>query len=228
MGTTRRLGRLAVHLATHQVAAEQDDAAAAEQEVRLEVEGQVASIILANARQRNPLKERVLKRLLALLDEIAERRFEIRVALLRSEGPVFSSGHDFKDFDLREFPREHGEEVLALCARVNIALSRLPQPTIAIVQGLATAGGCQLACSCDIVVASDQASFRCPGSAGGGFCHTPGVSLANKIHARRALEMLLLASAVPADQALEWGICNRVFAHEELDAEAEKMANLLW
>ena len=228
MGTTRRLGRLAAHLATHQVAAEQDDVAAAEQEVRLEVEGQVASIILANARQRNPLKERVLKRLLALLDEIAERRFEIRVALLRSEGPVFSSGHDFKDFDLREFPREHGEEVLALCARVNMALSRLPQPTIAVVQGLATAGGCQLACSCDIVVASDQASFRCPGSAGGGFCHTPGVSLANKIHARRALEMLLLASAVPADQALEWGICNRVFAHEELDTEAEKMANLLW
>ena len=183
--------------------------------------------MLNNPRQRNPLKRLVLLRLLECIQEIAARRFEIRVVLLRSEGPVFSSGHDFADFDLREHPREHGEEVLGLCAQVNVGLSRLPQPTIAVVQGLATAGGCQLACSCDLILASENASFRCPGSAGGGFCHTPGVSLGQKIHPRRALEMMLLASEVKAEQALEWGLCNRVFPADELDAEAEKMALLL-
>jgi enoyl-CoA hydratase/carnithine racemase len=235
MASGRRLASLALHLqqggaaatAAAAATAEQEDDAAAEAEVRFEVDGAVASIVLSNERQRNPLKGRVLRRLLACIQEIADRRFEIRVVLLRSEGPVFSSGHDFADFDLRAQPREHGESILALCAEVNVALSRLPQPTIAVVQGLATAGGCQLACSCDLIVCSEKAFFRCPGSAGGGFCHTPGVSLAQKIHPRRALEMLLLASPVPAKQALEWGLVNRVFAHEELDAEAENMAALL-
>lgn len=208
-------------------AKEEQEVSAAEAEVQLQVDGPVASLILSNERQRNPLKQRVLRRLLSCIHEIADRRFEIRVVLLRSVGPVFSSGHDFADFDLRVHPRKHGEAVLSLCAEVNIALSRLPQPTIAVVQGLATAGGCQLSCSCDLIVASEKAVFRCPGSAGGGFCHTPGVSVAQKIHPRRALEMLLLASPVPATQALEWGLVNRVVPHEELDNEATKMAFLL-
>ena len=59
---------------------------------------------------------------------------------------------------------EEADAVLAMCAEVNMMLQRVPQPTIAAVQGLATAGGCALASSCDLVVASKEARFCLPGT----------------------------------------------------------------
>ena len=63
-----------------------------------------------------------------------------------------------------------------------------------------------------------------PGTKIGGFCHTPAVSLAEKIHPRKALEMLLLAEDVPAREAERIGLVNRVVAPELLEATVTAMA----
>ena len=89
---------------------------------------------------------------------------------------------------------------------------------------MATAGGCQLVASCDLVVASEAAQFCVPGTKIGGVCHTPAVSLAEKVHPRKALEMLLLAEDMPAREAERVGLVNRVVAPELLDATVIAMA----
>ena len=93
-------------------------------------------------------------------------------------------------------------------------------PTIAAVEGLATAAGCQLVCSTDIIFAAPGARFCVPGSNNGGFCHTPGVALANKIHPRRALAMLLLAEPIDAEEALRLGMVTKITENLYADAAA--------
>ena len=60
------------------------------------------------------------------------------------------------------------------------------------------------------VCAHSTARFCVPGSNNGGFCHTPGVALANKIHPRRALAMLLLAEPIDVDEALQVGLVTKI------------------
>ena len=69
-------------------------------------------------------------------------------------------------------------------------LQSIPQPVIAEVQGIATAAGCQLAATCDLAIASENAAFATPGVKIGLFCTTPMVALSRVIGSRRALEML--------------------------------------
>lgn len=110
---------------------------------------------------------------------------------------------------------------------MNVGLQQLGPPVIASVQGMATAGGCQLAASCDLIVASEAAAFCVPGTKIQAFCHTPGVALAEKVHPRKALEMLLLAEDVPAREAERIGLVNKVVPPDQLDHAVTAMANKL-
>lgn len=84
---------------------------------------------------------------------------------------------------------------------------------------MATAAGCQLVASCDLVVAEQGARFATPGVRIGLFCSTPMVPLSRAIGRKRALEMLLTGEMVPADRAAEWGLVNRVVPAERLEDE---------
>ena len=75
---------------------------------------------------------------------------------------------------------------------------------------MATAAGCQLVASCDLVIASDRARFATPGVRIGLFCSTPMVPLTRAIGRKRALEMLLTGDPIDATTACEWGLVNRV------------------
>ena len=66
------------------------------------------------------------------------------------------------------------EALFACCSRMMLTITRLPQPVIARVHGLATAAGCQLVATCDLAVASESATFATPGVNIGAFCSTPG------------------------------------------------------
>ena len=96
---------------------------------------------------------------------------------------------------------------------------------IAEVQGIATAAGCQLAATCDLVVASEAARFGTPGVRIGLFCSTPMVALSRAIGRKRALEMLLTGELIDARTAADWGLVNRVVAAEALRAETLRMAD---
>jgi enoyl-CoA hydratase/carnithine racemase len=107
---------------------------------------------------------------------------------------------------------------------VMLSLTRLPQPVIARVQGVAVAAGCQLVSMCDLAVASEVAQFALPGIKSGIFCTTPGVGVARNLSRKHALELLLTGDPIDARTAYERGLVNRVVPLAELDVEVEKLA----
>ena len=98
------------------------------------------------------------------------------------------------------------------------------QPVIAEVQGLATGAGCQLVATCDLAVASENASFATPGVRIGLFCSTPMVALSRTIGRKRAMEMLLTGEAISSYTAAEWGLVNRVVPAAELQSATRSLA----
>jgi enoyl-CoA hydratase/carnithine racemase len=104
------------------------------------------------------------------------------------------------------------------CSRLMVSLTKLPQPVIARVHGIATAAGCQLVSMCDLAVAADTATFALPGVNVGVFCTTPAVGVARNVARKRVMEMLLTGRPIDAATALAWGLVNRVVPAVELDA----------
>jgi enoyl-CoA hydratase/carnithine racemase len=97
------------------------------------------------------------------------------------------------------------------------SIHRVPQPVIAKVDGMATAAGCQLVASCDLVVASERARFATPGVRIGLFCSTPMVPISRAVGRKRALELLLTGEPIDARTAADWGLVNRVVPEDELE-----------
>ena len=192
----------------------------------------VASLRLVDARRRNPLTAALLAKLQSFLGACAAMEVthggplpEVRTLLLESTGPVFSSGHDFNDF--HEAPAAEQRRVLEMCADVNALLAEVPQVSVAAVSGACVAGGAQLAASCDLVIARDDARFCLPGVRTGGFCHTPAVAVGARVAPRKALELALLASDVDAVEAERIGLANSVVPSAEWASAVEQTVNQL-
>ena len=181
----------------------------------------IAILTLNNPDRRNALSSVMLAELKAALDRIKEDS-TVRVVILRSQGPVFSSGHDLRE--LVNGDAESYSGIFAACTSVMEAIRLLPQPVIAEVQGLATAAGCQLVATCDLAIASDTASFATPGVQIGLFCTTPGVAVSRAVGGKKAMEMLLTGAPVPAREAVEFGLINRAVPAERLEEEVMTLA----
>ena len=95
-------------------------------------------------------------------------------------------------------------------------IRELPQPVIAEVQGVAAAAGCQLVATCDIAVASEEASFGVNGVDIGLFCSTPMVALSRNITRKKAFEMLTTGDFLDPFQAEELGLINKVANSKDL------------
>ena len=181
----------------------------------------VATLTLNNPGRRNALSSPTLAALESLLEEVAADS-AARVIVIRSEGPVFSSGHDLNE--LVNGDEEDYAAVFAACMRVMEGIRLLPKPVIAQVQGLATAAGCQLVATCDIAVAADTAAFATPGVQIGLFCTTPGVAVARSVMPKKAMEMLLTGRAVSAQEALDFGLISRIVPADELEENVMGLA----
>lgn len=182
--------------------------------VRYEALDRIALLTLNHPEKRNALSRAMLRSLKGEMDRIAADP-RLLVVILRSAGPVFSAGHD-----LREFvggTREAYAATLRLSTEVMLTIRRLPQPVIAQVDGLATAAGCQLVASCDLVVASEEASFATPGVKIGWFCSTPAVALSRAVGAKKAMELLLTGESISAHEAERVGLVNRIVPRERLE-----------
>ena len=115
---------------------------------------------------------------------------EVRAVVIAGAGKGFCAGHDLKE--LRAHPDQAWQrELFDACSRMMVKLTRLPQPVIARVHGIATAAGCQLVSMCDLAVAADTASFALPGVNVGVFCSTPAVGVVRNVARKRVMEMLL-------------------------------------
>jgi enoyl-CoA hydratase/carnithine racemase len=167
------------------------------------------------------LSRMALGQLIERLDE-AEAEGDVKCVILRSTGTVFSAGHDLREIiDSTDAQRE---SLFALCTQAMRTIRNLSLPVIAQVQGIATAAGCQLAATCDLIVAAEEASFATPGIKIGLFCSTPAVAVSRAIGSKKAMEMLLTAEPVSARDAERIGLVNRVVPRDKLDEAALQLA----
>lgn len=182
----------------------------------------IATLTLASPGTLNALSTPML---MALAEAVAGLAIDdsVRVVILAAEGKAFSAGHDLKEMQSYRSAPDDGkaqfETLFDRCADVMQQIAALPQPVIAQVQGVATAAGCQLACTCDLIVASETAPFGVNGINLGLFCSTPAVALTRRLAPGLAFELLTTGDFLSATRAHELGVVNRVAAPDQL-AEA--------
>ena len=184
-------------------------------------EGETAIVTLNRPNRRNALSLELMQELIDCLGEIGSDR-GTRAVILAAEGKVFSSGHDLGEMTGRDI--NHYRRTFDVCTQLMEKIQSIPQPVIAQVQGMATAAGCQLVATCDMAIASDQASFATPGVKIGLFCTTPMVALSRAIGRKRALQMLMTGDVIDAVTAADWGLINTVVPAAELEGATRKLA----
>ena len=173
----------------------------------------ISTLTLNRPKQYNALSEELLTELQAALVSI-ENDASVRVVVIAANGSAFCAGHDLKELTGRRGDADGGRayfrQIMTLCSAMMQQIVNLPQPMIAAVQGVATAAGSQLVASCDLAVASTDATFATPGVDIGLFCSTPMVALSRNVARKHAMEMLLTGDAVSAEDAYRIGLINRV------------------
>ena len=189
--------------------------------LRANFDGTVATLTLNRPERRNALSLEFMNELIAKLNEIGNNP-GVRAVILAAEGKVFSSGHDLSEMVGRTV--SDYRRLFDVCSDLMMKIQSIPQPVIAQVHGLATAAGCQLVASCDLAVASEDASFATPGVRIGLFCTTPMVALSRAVGRKRALEMLLTGTTIDARTAADWGLVNHVVPAASLAEETRRLA----
>jgi Enoyl-CoA hydratase/carnithine racemase len=185
------------------------------------LEGQVGVITLNRPERRNALSLALMEEFIACLRSIGQNP-AIRCVIIAAAGKVFCSGHDLSEMVGRSVADYR--RIFDVCSELMQLIQAVPQPVIAEVQGIATAAGCQLVATCDLSVASEEASFATPGVRIGLFCTTPMIPLTRAIGRKRAMEMLLTGRPIDARTAAEWGLVNRVVPAAELQKETRLLA----
>ena len=196
------------------------DTATAFSNLVLHEEGPAARIILNRPDKRNALSLELMEELIEALGAIGGRP-EIRAIVLEGAGPAFSAGHDLGEMVGRE--PEFYDRLFDVCTVLMETVHRVPQPVIAKVHGMATAAGCQLVASCDLVVASEEARFATPGVRIGLFCSTPMVPISRAVGRKRAMGLLLTGEPIDARTAADWGLVNRVVPAGQLEAAVQEL-----
>jgi enoyl-CoA hydratase/carnithine racemase len=186
----------------------------------------VVGLTLNRPGQYNALSRELLGLLRAELDRIKDDK-SVRVVVITGKGRAFCAGHDLKEM-ATERERAPLEALFGACSEVMLALTRLPQPVVALVDGIATAAGCQLVAACDLALATSNARFATSGIKYGLFCSTPMVAVARNLPRKAAMEMLLTGDFIEAEDALRLGLVNQVVAPDRLeDAFDALLARLL-
>ena len=178
----------------------------------------------------NALSLDVMAALQAELDR-ARDDASVRVIVLAASGKVFCAGHDLKELTAARTAQDRGraffEKTFAACATLMQTIVRHPKPVIAEVDGLATAAGLQLVASCDLAIASHDATFCTPGVNIGLFCSTPMVALSRNASRKQAMEMLLTGETIDAATAKDFGLVNRIVPREYLTQIVTKYAQTI-
>jgi enoyl-CoA hydratase/carnithine racemase len=181
----------------------------------------VAGLTLNRPDQYNALSGELLGALQAELDRIKDDP-AVRVVVITGHGQAFCAGHDLKEI-AGERERDKLTALFGQCSRMMLTLTQLPQPVIALVDGIAAAAGCQLVAACDLALATSNARFATSGVKYGLFCSTPMVALSRNVPRKPAMEMLLTGDFIEAEDALRLGLVNQVVAPEQLEEAFDNM-----
>jgi enoyl-CoA hydratase/carnithine racemase len=189
-------------------------------------EGTVRTLTLNRGERFNPLSSDMIATLRAELDAAAADE-SIRAIVVAALGRGFCAGHDLKELRAHAGDAAWQRRLFDDCSELMMRLTQIPQPVIARVHGIATAAGCQLVAMCDLAIASEEARFALPGVKVGLFCSTPAVAVARNIGWKRTMELLLTGEPIDAPTAQAFGLVNRVVPAQELDAEVQRLTELI-
>jgi enoyl-CoA hydratase/carnithine racemase len=189
--------------------------------ILFEQDGVVAYVTMNRPNKRNALSLDHMRELISCFKEIGVSK-DISVAILRGEGPAFCAGHDLSEMVGRD--PDFYRHLFDVCCELMETIQGIPQPVIAQVHATATAAGCQLAATCDLVVASEEARFATPGVRIGLFCSTPMVALSRAVGQKKAMEMLLTGEFISAQEAKIEGLANKVVPADELEEQTTALA----
>lgn len=186
----------------------------------------VATLTLNRGDRYNPLS---LAMIAAIEDELGRIAGDqsVKAVVLAGAGKGFCAGHDLKEMRGHAGDEAWQRKLFDDCGRMMVALTRLPQPVIARIHGIATAAGCQLVSMCDLAVAAETATFALPGVNVGVFCSSPAVGVARNVGRKRSMELLLTGKPIDAATALAWGLVNRVVPAADLDAAVKAFTDVL-
>lgn len=184
-------------------------------------DGPIARITMNRPDKRNALSLAHMQELTECFKALGQTR-EVQVVVLAGNGPAFCAGHDLSEMIGRD--PETYRHIFDVCCELMETVQSIPQPVIAQVHATATAAGCQLVATCDLVVASEEARFATPGVRIGLFCSTPMVALSRAVGQKKAMEMLLTGDFISAEEALAVGLVNRTVPAEELEAQTRELA----
>lgn len=193
------------------------------------LEGVVLTLTLVAA-PAHPLSLDMIRDLHAALDRAAANR-DARLVVINGPGHIFCAGHDMKEIARHRADADDGKayltEMFTACGDMMQALVAMPQATLARVEGIATAGGLQLVASCDLAIATPDATFALPGVRNGGFCTTPAVAVGRAVGRKALMELALSGRPKSADWALRHGLINEVLSPAELDQWIAELAEEL-
>ena len=192
------------------------------QTIRYEKQDHIALVTIDRPEALNALNSTVISELEQVVSDLENDR-DIRAMILTGAGRSFVAGADIGEqypLDL-DGGRRWGQRGSALLRRIE----KLEIPTIAAVNGFALGGGCELAMSCDIILASEKAKFGQPEV---GLGITPGFSgtqrLPRRVGIAKAKELIFSGKMIKADEAEKIGLVNAVYAPEVLLDGAMEMA----
>ena len=190
--------------------------------IRQNLGGGIISLTLNCPKSFNALSRNMMNELQHHLD-ILSNDTKVRVIILAGSGKAFCAGHNLTEI-LNEPKEAEIRELFNQCSKLMLTLTKLPQPTIARVQGVATAAGCQLVAQCDLAIASTDSSFGTSGIGIGFFCGTPSVAVTRNLTRKKAMELLLTGDFIDSKEAERYGLINKSVAVEELDREVNSLA----
>jgi enoyl-CoA hydratase len=157
--------------------------------------------------------------------EEAYRNFEVKIVIITGSGPkAFVAGADIAEF--KGLDKSTGSQLAGKGQEVFMKIEKCPKPVIAAVNGFALGGGCELAMACHVRVASDNAKFGQPEVKLGlipGYAGTQ--RLVQLIGKGKALEFLMTADMIGAEEALQLGLVNYVVTPDQLENKCLEIAN---
>jgi len=186
--------------------------------VSVEVDGRVAVITINRPEARNAVNQAVASGIAAAIDEL-DPRPDVAAMVLTGAGGTFCAGMDLKGFLAGENPTAGGRGFGGITQRPPAT------PVLAAVEGYALAGGFEIALACDLIVASEEATFGLPEvtrglvAAAGGLLRLP-----RRIPYHLAMEIALTGGRVPAGRLHQAGLINRLVPAGEALGAAQALA----
>ncbi len=198
-------------------------------EILYEKSGPVARVTINRPSQYNAYNTQALKELIEAFTDAAWDDSVAVVVYTGAGDKAFSTGGDVKEYQAyyTEKPRDY-YKYMGLFRTYLECLLNMGKPSIARLNGMAVGGGNESQMACDLAVMADDTFISQVGTnVGSVACGGATQWLPIMVGDRRAREILLMNQKIPAAQALEWGLVNRVVPREKLDEEVDAMVNVL-